>query len=41
VEVATLNWVHWYNHERLYEVLGYVPPAEYEEAYYQESQAAA
>ena len=34
VELATFHWVHWYNHKRLYEVLGYVPPAEYEEAWY-------
>ena len=26
VELATFHWVHWYNHERLYEELGYVPP---------------
>ena len=41
VEIATLEWVHWYNHTRLYEALGYVPPAEYEEAYYRQCQAAA
>lgn len=41
VEIATLEWVHWFNHHRLYEVLGYVPPAEFEEAYYQQGQAAA
>ena len=34
VELATFHWVHWYNHERLYEELGYIPPAEYEEAWY-------
>jgi len=34
VELATLDWVHWYNHHRLLEPLGYVPPAEYEEAFY-------
>ena len=28
VELATLQWVHWYNHRRLFEPLGYVPPAE-------------
>lgn len=32
VELATLSWVHWYNSERLHEYLGYVPPAEFEEA---------
>ena len=30
VELATLNWVHWFNHDRLMESLGYVPPAEAE-----------
>jgi putative transposase len=34
VEFATLEWVWWFNHHRLLEPLGYVPPAEYEEAYY-------
>lgn len=34
VEFATLEWVAWYNHCRLFEPLGYVPPAEFEEAYY-------
>jgi transposase InsO family protein len=34
VELATLEWVAWFNRERLLEPLGYVPPAEYEDAYY-------
>ncbi|MCA9565037.1 MAG: IS3 family transposase, partial [Myxococcales bacterium] len=34
VELATLDWVHWFNHHRLLEPIGYVPPAEYEQAYY-------
>ncbi len=34
VEFATPEWVAWYNHRRLLEPLGYVPPAEFEEAYY-------
>ena len=33
VELATLQWVHWYNHRRLFEPLGYVPPAEFEAHY--------
>ncbi|CAG9241871.1 transposase [Burkholderia diffusa] len=28
VELATLEWVAWYNHHRLMEPLGYIPPAE-------------
>ena len=34
VEYATLEWVAWFNTARLLEPLGYVPPAEYEAAYY-------
>ena len=34
VEYATLEWVAWYNTQRLMEPLGYVPPAEYEEQYH-------
>ena len=28
VELATLHWVHWFNHHRLMESLGHIPPAE-------------
>lgn len=34
VEFATLNWVWWFNHHRLLEPIGWLPPAEYEEAYW-------
>jgi putative transposase len=34
VEYATLEWVHWFNNVRLLEPIGYVPPAEFENAYY-------
>jgi transposase InsO family protein len=34
VEFATLRWVDWFNHRRLLEPIGYVPPAEYEARYY-------
>jgi len=34
VELATLTWVDWFNNRRLLEPLGYVPPAEFESAYY-------
>ena len=30
LELATLEWVDWYNHQRLFGPLGYLPPAEYE-----------
>ena len=34
VEYATAEWVDWFNHRRLYEYCGDVPPAELEAAYY-------
>ena len=34
VELATLCWVHWHNHQRLHGYLGDVPPAEFEETFY-------
>jgi transposase InsO family protein len=34
VEVATLTWVDWFNHRRLLEPIGNIPPAEAEERYY-------
>ena len=30
LELATLEWVDWYNHRRLHSALDYRPPAEYE-----------
>ena len=41
VEFATLEWVDWFNHRRLLEGIGYVPPAELEETYYQQCQESA
>lgn len=41
VEFATLEWVAWFNTCRLLEPLGYVPPAEYEAAYYRRQQTPA
>jgi len=35
VEFATLTWVDWFNHRRLLEPIGYMPPAEYEARYHQ------
>jgi putative transposase len=34
VEYATLEWVDWFNNRRLLEPIGYIPPAEFEQAYY-------
>ena len=39
VEYATLEWVDWWNHRRLLEPIGYLPPAEYEAAYYRTQQS--
>lgn len=36
VEMATLEWVSWFNHQRLMEPLGYIPPAEAEANYYRQ-----
>jgi putative transposase len=34
LELETLSWVHWFNHERLHSHCDDVPPAEFETAYY-------
>ena len=34
VELATLEWVSWFNHHRLLRSIGYIPPAEAEANYY-------
>ena len=34
VEYATLEWVDWFNNRRLLEPIGDIPPAEFEQAYY-------
>jgi transposase InsO family protein len=34
VEFATLERIDWFNHRRLLEPIGNVPPAEFEDAYY-------
>lgn len=34
LELATLSWVHWFNHDRLHGHCGHVPPAEFEAAFY-------
>ena len=41
VEIETLGWVDWYNHRRLYEACGDIPPAELETAYYSQNTALA
>ena len=34
VELTTLEWVSWFNHHRLLEPIGYIPPAEAEANYW-------
>jgi transposase InsO family protein len=41
VEFATLEWVDWFNHRRLLEPIGNIPPAEAEEQYYAAKENAA
>ena len=36
LELATLEWVDWFNHRRLFHELGRVPPAEFEHHYYRQ-----
>ena len=36
VELATLEWVAWFNHLRLLAPIGYIPPAEAEANYYRQ-----
>jgi hypothetical protein len=34
LELITLEWVDWFNHRRLFEDHGCIPPAEFETNYY-------
>jgi len=34
LELATLEYIDWFNHRRLHSACGYRPPAEYEAIYY-------
>lgn len=36
LELATLEWVDWFNHRRLFHELGRIPPAEAEELHYRQ-----
>jgi len=38
VELATAEWVDWFNHRRLYEYCGDIPPVDLEAAYYAQHQ---
>jgi transposase InsO family protein len=39
VELATLDWVDWFNHKRLLEPIGNIPPAEAEANYHRQQAA--
>jgi len=41
VEFETLDWVDWFNNQRLLEPIGNVPPAEFEVLHYQSQEAPA
>ena len=41
VELATAEWVDWWNHRRLHGATGDIPPAEFEALYYQQRADAA
>lgn len=38
VEFATLEWVDWFNHRRLLEPIGNIPPDEAEARYYAQAE---
>jgi putative transposase len=40
LEYATLEWVDWFNHRRLFEAHGQIPPAEFEELHYRQNDSA-
>jgi putative transposase len=39
LELATAEWVGWYNHRRLHRHCGDIPPVELEAAYYAQHRA--
>ena len=34
LELATVEWVDWFNHRKLASACGHIPPAEFEDQYY-------
>jgi putative transposase len=40
LELATLEWVDWFNHRRLFHELGRIPPAEFEARHYRQHTSA-
>jgi len=41
VELKTLEWVHWFNHQRLLGPIGNIPPVEFEALYYEQQRVPA
>jgi putative transposase len=39
LEYATLEWVDWFNHRRLFHDIGRIPPAEYEVNHYRQAES--
>ncbi len=39
LELATLEWVDWFNHRRLFHELGRIPPAEFEADHYRQNKS--
>ena len=39
LELATLEWVDWFNHRRIFHDLGRIPPAEYEKHHYLQTES--
>jgi putative transposase len=37
LELGTLSWVHWFNHQRLHSSIGYMTPMEFEQEYYRQN----
>jgi putative transposase len=37
LELATLEWVDWFNHRRIFEDHGRIPPAEFEANHYRQN----
>jgi putative transposase len=40
LEYATLEWVDWFNHHRLFDAHGQIPPAEFEQLHYRQNDSA-
>ena len=38
VEIATLEWVDWFNNRRIFEAIGNRPPADIETTYYRNTE---